>query len=409
MSIRFLMVFTLALIFTLSVTAQRPGGQPPRAEGRRPNQIEPGPPRNGPDGRPQGEWVRPHDTNNNGNLEREEFAAAMERTFVELDRNKNGTIDNGEAVRPGGPGGGPPAPGKLDGPRAGQDGKRILPPFFFLDRVEPKASYSKQEFERIAGAVFAEMDRNGDGVLTRDEARQLPRRPGDPQPGPPPAQMQPNARFIAAELRFGDRLVKGQPFAAETVIEDTRRLFDGTTVTKQSRGAIFRDSEGRTRREQPLEFVGGIAVMGSSNKPQVLVFINDFSNQSQIFLDIENKIARRTPLGTGPGPIEPKGRADAKEESLGTKMIEGVSVEGTRTTFEIPKGQIGNDKPIQVVTERWFSKELQVLVMSRHLDPVAGEHVFKLVNIRKGEPSVDLFSIPAGFKIEGQPALRPGE
>ena len=47
--------------------------------------------------------------------------------------------------------------------------------------------------------------------------------------------------FIAAELRFGDKLVTGQPFSADTVIEDTHRLFDGTTVTKKNSGSIYRD------------------------------------------------------------------------------------------------------------------------------------------------------------------------
>ena len=55
---------------------------------------------------------------------------------------------------------------------------------------------------------------------------------------PPP----PNARFIGGEIRFGDKLVKGQPFSAETVVEDTRRLYDGSTVTKQNRGAVYRDT-----------------------------------------------------------------------------------------------------------------------------------------------------------------------
>lgn len=406
MNNRIILVFTLTILCTVLGMGQRPGDLPPRPGGGRPPQADPGP-RNGPDGRPQGEWVRPHDTNNNGNLEAEEFSAAMERTFAELDRNKNGTLDAGEAVRPGQPG--PRPAGRPDPERPGPEGKRILPPFFFLDRVDPSGSYSRQDFDRIVREVFTQMDRNGDGILIRDEARQLPRRPGDPAPGPPQAQMPPNARFIAAELRFGDRLVKGQPFSADTVIEDTRRLFDGTTVTKQSRGAIYRDGEGRTRREQPLDMVGGINIVGPNNKPQVLIFINDFASQSQIFLDTDNKVARRTPLGTGPGPIEPGSRSEAKEESLGTKTIEGVTVEGTKTTFEIPKGQIGNDKPIQVVTERWYSKELQVLVMSRHLDPVAGEHVFKLVNIRRAEPSAELFAVPAGYRIEGHQVRKPGE
>jgi hypothetical protein len=87
-------------------------------------------------------------------------------------------------------------------------------------------------------------------------------------------------------------------------------------------------------------------------------------------------------------------------------MLEGVRVEGTRVTFEIPVGQIGNDKPIAVVTEKWFAPELQVVVYSRHLDPLAGEHIFRLVNIKRSEPSADLFTVPNGFRIESQPRPR---
>ena len=208
----------------------------------------------------------------------------------------------------------------------------------------------------------------------------------------------PNARFIAAEARFGDRLVKGSPFSAETVIEDNKRLFDGTTVTKERRGAFYRDGEGRTRREQPLENVAGVSVVGTDNKPQLLIFINDFGTQQQIFLDVNNKIARKNPLGPGPGPIDL--RPGSNEENLGTKTIEGVVAEGTRVSFDIPAGRFGNDKPMKAYTERWFSKELQVLVMSRHLDPVVGEHVFRLVNIKRGEPNAQLFSVPADYRIE---------
>ena len=68
--------------------------------------------------------------------------------------------------------------------------------------------------------------------------------------------------------------------------------------------------------------------------------------------------------------------------------------------MEIPAGQIGNDKPIQVISEKWFSPELQVVVMSRHLDPLAGEHIFRLINIKRTEPAAELFSVPAGYKIE---------
>lgn len=406
---------SFALILVISVTAsifgQRPPGAPPPRDGRPTG----GPPRDGRppiedmdgrrgDGPRQGDWLRPHDTNNNGILESEEFQSAADRTFAELDKNNNGTIEASEAVRPDGP---------ERGDRNRLESKRILPPFFFLDRVRDVQASSRADFDRVVKSVFAEMDKNVDGSIDEQEARKLPHRPdgdhrgdgghrGERREGP---GMPPNAKFIAAELRFGDKLVKGQPFSAEIVIEDTRRLYDGSTVTKQSRGAIYRDGEGRTRREQPLEMVGGVNIVGSDNKPQMLVFVNDFANRSQTFLDINNKVARKNRLGDNLPP-EPREPESAETEALGTKMIDGIKVEGTRTTFDIPIGEIGNDKPIKVISERWFSPELQVLVMSRHLDPIAGEHVFKLTNIKRVEPSADLFAIPAGFRIEEPPVRK---
>ena len=84
-------------------------------------------------------------------------------------------------------------------------------------------------------------------------------------------------------------------------------------------------------------------------------------------------------------------------ESLGTQFMEGVAVEGTRTTLTIPAGQIGNEQPINIVSERWFSPDLKVLVMSRQSDPRFGETTYRLTNITRAEPSPQLFEIPADF------------
>lgn len=426
------MIFILAL--AIAAIAQRPsrpegpppggGGQPPR-DGR--PMGGPGPDRPGMPG--PGEWIKPHDTNENGVLEATEFQAAVERTFAEFDRNGDGTIEAEEIPRQPRPDGGgrPPMNPPMNGGQApglggigprplvgGQGpgkgvGKRILPPFFFADRVPRDGSITRAQFDQIVHGVFAEMDKNGDGMLSHEETMRMPRRPeGGPPPGAGGAPPPPNAQFIGAELRFGDKLVKGQPFSADIVIEDNRRLYDGTAVSKQSHGAVYRDGAGRTRREQPLENVGGFQVVGKNDKPQTLVFINDLAANTQIFLDLENKVARKNFIGENRNPRpDADGPPEAKTESLGTKMIEGVSAEGTRTTFEIPTGQIGNTSPIAVVSERWYSPELQLVVMSRHLDPLAGEHIFKLVNIRRSEPAADLFAVPAGFKVENPPERRP--
>ena len=77
--------------------------------------------------------------------------------------------------------------------------------------------------------------------------------------------------------------------------------------------------------------------------------------------------------------------------------MEGVDVEGTRSTFTIAAGEIGNDQPITIVSERWYSPELKVLVMSRQTDPRFGETTYRLTNIVRGEPDPALFEVPADF------------
>jgi hypothetical protein len=88
-----------------------------------------------------------------------------------------------------------------------------------------------------------------------------------------------------------------------------------------------------------------------------------------------------------------------KREQLGKQMIEGVETEGTRSVVTIPAGQIGNQSPIEVLSERWYSPRLQVVVMSRQSDPRSGETVYRLSNVNLGEPASTLFQVPAGYKL----------
>jgi len=93
-------------------------------------------------------------------------------------------------------------------------------------------------------------------------------------------------------------------------------------------------------------------------------------------------------------------KGQVNKESLGTQTIEGVQAEGTRTTLTIPAGQIGNEQPIQVINERWYSPELRVVVMTRHSDPRTGEEVYKLTNINRSEPSHQLFEVPSDYTVK---------
>jgi len=85
-----------------------------------------------------------------------------------------------------------------------------------------------------------------------------------------------------------------------------------------------------------------------------------------------------------------------------------MPVIGTRTTRTIAAGAIGNDQPIEVVSETWYSPNLQMVVMSKHSDPQIGETTYKLTNIQQAEPAHSLFEVPANYTVregEGKPMI----
>jgi hypothetical protein len=77
-----------------------------------------------------------------------------------------------------------------------------------------------------------------------------------------------------------------------------------------------------------------------------------------------------------------------------------MMVEGTRTIDTLPAGSIRNDTPIEIVSERWYSEELGMVVKTVHHDPLSGNSVYQLKNIRRGEPSSDLFQVSAGYALK---------
>ncbi len=249
------------------------------------------------------------------------------------------------------------------------------------------------------------------------------------------------AAFMGAEMAFDGEVVKSAPYSADATSETVHTLADGNRIVNTSKSHVYRDSEGRTRREQSLAAVGPWAAEG----PHELVVINDPVSKTSVIIDPDKKTARKmlSPqvfVERVPGP-EGKVRAEkaftvavaadastgtvatedirgprtiqvtvadaksGKEESLGKRVIEGVECEGTRTTSTIAAGEIGNERAIDIVSERWFSPELKTVVLSTHSDPRFGETTFRLTNIERIEPDRSLFEMPAGVTIvdDGQP------
>jgi hypothetical protein len=251
------------------------------------------------------------------------------------------------------------------------------------------------------------------------------------------AQLPMDIEFTAAPMSFESETVTGAPYSAEAVTEFVQRLADGNRISRESKAQIARDSAGRTRREQGLAMLGPMV-----NTPEEFrhVQITDPQAGTMVMLNLRDQTAEKMPVpnvrvfaGTAGEKITAAGKgvtvfsrkvemalpggppmagqtllytartsapaSPPDVQSLGKQSIEGVEAEGTRTTFTIPAGQVGNELPLSIVSERWYSPELKVLVMSRQSDPRSGETTYRLTNIVRAEPDPALFEIPAGFTV----------
>jgi hypothetical protein len=216
----------------------------------------------------------------------------------------------------------------------------------------------------------------------------------------------PGARFIGAEAGMPGRVVKNAPYAADLVTESVHTLADGNHIRQTSTVKVYRDSEGRTRREQTVNLNG----LGSnSNMPQI-VFINDPVSGANYALNPKDRTATKSAWSRGGrrgngNPPSPRGtrgmngNPNTKSEDLGRQTMEGVAVQGRRTTTTIAAGEMGNDQPIVIVNETWFSSDLQTMLYSKRSDPRSGDTVTRMINISRGEPAHALFEPPADYKV----------
>ena len=83
--------------------------------------------------------------------------------------------------------------------------------------------------------------------------------------------------------------------------------------------------------------------------------------------------------------------------ALVAREVDGLKLNGERTTWTIEAGKIGNEKPIVISREVWRSPELMLTVSSRDADPRQGEQNYRLEKIRRGEPDPALMKPPADF------------
>ena len=240
--------------------------------------------------------------------------------------------------------------------------------------------------------------------------------------------------------------VQGAPYSATTTNENIQILADGNRIVQSNTGSTARDSQGRTRQDESLPAIGNLSATDAPH----LVFIQDPVAKTAYMLNLTDKTAKKMPalplpmnssvpdvpasgqvsgsggkfmvqMGDtvstgGPGPglptegmvmqrtiIAAGDQGKATTEDLGTQTMEGILATGVRTTRTIPAGEIGNEKPISIVTEVWTSPDLKAIVYSKRTDPRMGEQTFQLTNIVRTEPDASLFTVPPDFKVAEGP------
>jgi hypothetical protein len=239
------------------------------------------------------------------------------------------------------------------------------------------------------------------------------------------------------------QVVKGKPYSADASTETVQTLADGNRIAHRTVSKFYRDSEGRTRREETF----GNLDPEHPSPHEVKVFIDDPVSGTALVLDPGSKTLeklQRTRNLVDVQSTEPDGAqimlksvkdsetngqaapgkvffniqedqhssrpndvvlviADENrnivKEDLGTRNIEGVDCTGTRQTSTIPAGAIGNDKPISIVTETWSSEAIGAVVESISDDPRYGKTTYHLTNVQLSEPPRSLFEPPANFKV----------
>jgi hypothetical protein len=237
--------------------------------------------------------------------------------------------------------------------------------------------------------------------------------------------------FAATSGMLGG-VVTGAPYSATTINESIQTLADGNRIIQRSTFNVSRDGQGRVRREE----------IGEDDTIVSVMILDPVAGTSYV-LDPVKRTARKMPLlintqvkvmaaGIGAvqvrtfqeqgtqqaGDLKPKTvqggaiaywdgvnvskveRLEARKESLGTQSIEGVPAEGSRTISTIPAGQIGNERPIEIVSEQWYSRELQMTMSSRHADPRTGETTYRVTNLRREEPDPTLFQLPPDYTLQ---------
>jgi hypothetical protein len=191
----------------------------------------------------------------------------------------------------------------------------------------------------------------------------------------------PGIPAVNAEERF-----QNAPYSAQRRFTPIDKLVDGKINRSESGGSEARDSLGRTYSagERHWTYQGVL-------KNEMLYRIHDPVANTDTRWDSSSKEVKVVHW--------PQNDLAASIEKLGTKTIEGVTAEGTRSSYTVPAEQGSNDHPIVVVHETWYCPQLKIVILETNDDPRSGTTRNELVGIVREEPDVKKYYPPANYVV----------
>jgi len=226
-------------------------------------------------------------------------------------------------------------------------------------------------------------------------------------------------------------VITGAPYSAVTTTEYIQTLADGNRITSTTSFNITRDSMGRVRREL-VDANGTVTAVMIMDPVAKVTYVLDpvkrtartaelLVNTAALLVNKIDGVAAKSLLAqkaieTGnqpslgvnakPSMTTTEGAASVyvRKEALGIQSFDGVTAEGGRTVTTIPAGLIGNQLPIEIIAEHWYSMDLKLTVMTRNLDPRTGETTFRVSNLRRGNVDPAQFAVPADYTMTAVPS-----
>lgn len=194
--------------------------------------------------------------------------------------------------------------------------------------------------------------------------------------------------------------IPNRPFSANDTIEWTRTLADGSSLALHLDATVARDSQGRVYRERH-----NFVPEGSQDRAAYEIHLLDPVSRTQLLCNgrfyrcILSNFSPATYFRPTPEGSYADGTRTVSRESLGSSIIEGIYVTGTRETVTILPGAAGNEHAIVSTREYWYSDELQTNLAVTRIDPIEGKQVIRLSHISRADPDPHLWDVPIGFRV----------